>query len=178
MSTVPRGFGLKRALDVVGATIALTLLSPFFILIISLVWLDQGHSIFAATRRQYYGREIWVLRFPAEKCREITCRFLIETGAERLPQLLNILSGTLSFIGPDFQTNLLTPPRYVEAFRSSPLTPGLLRPKARSRSDGFGSSQLEADYLYVSSWSFWLDLKVLTSHAFPEEPTFTDRQAW
>jgi lipopolysaccharide/colanic/teichoic acid biosynthesis glycosyltransferase len=177
MSAVPRGVRFKRALDVVGALVALTVLSPFLLLIVALIKLETGGPVLAATRRKYYGREVTVFQFPAEKCRASTYRFLIDSGADQLPSLLSILRGDLSFIGPSFPTSLVIPPSYLEAFQSSPLRPGLLGPKV-SRAGNFGSNKLEADYRYISRWSFRIDANVPCSHAFPKQPTFTDRQAY
>jgi lipopolysaccharide/colanic/teichoic acid biosynthesis glycosyltransferase len=110
MSAVPRGVRFKRALDVVGALVALTVLSPFLLLIVALIKLETGGPVLAATRRKYYGREVTVFQFPAEKCRASTYRFLIDSGADQLPSLLSILRGDLSFIGPSFPTSLVIPP--------------------------------------------------------------------
>jgi lipopolysaccharide/colanic/teichoic acid biosynthesis glycosyltransferase len=178
MSAVPRGMRLKRVLDVVGALVALTVLSPLLLLIAALIKLETGGPVLAATCRKYYGREVTVFQFPAKNCQDSTRDFLIHSGANQLPSLLSILSGDLSFIGPSFPTSLVIPPSYLEAFYSSPLRPGLLGPKVPSGGGNFGSNKLDADYFYISCWSFWLDVNVLYSHAFPKQPTFTDRQAY
>jgi lipopolysaccharide/colanic/teichoic acid biosynthesis glycosyltransferase len=169
---------VKRAFDIAGSLLMLAVLSPLCMLIITLVKLQTGGSVFATTRTKYYGHEVSVLRFAGEKCGEITNRFLAHSGADFIPSLLNVIRGELSIIGPNFQTNAAVPPRYLEALRSSPLKPGLLGPKFTSGAAEFGLSRLEADYLYVSRWSFWLDVRILYSHLFPKQPTFTDRQAW
>jgi lipopolysaccharide/colanic/teichoic acid biosynthesis glycosyltransferase len=181
MSASPHNWfqlSLKRAFDVAGSLLMLAVLSPLCMLIMTLVKLQTGGSVFTTTRTKYYGREVSLLRFAGEKCGEITNRFLAHSGADFIPSLLNVIRGELSIIGPNFQTNAAVPPRYLEALRNSPLKPGLLGPKVTSGAAEFGLSQLEADYLYVSRWSFWLDVRILYSHLIPKQPTFTDRQAW
>jgi lipopolysaccharide/colanic/teichoic acid biosynthesis glycosyltransferase len=181
MSASPHNWfqlSLKRAFDVAGSLLMLAVLSPLCMLIMTLVKLQTGGSVFTTTRTKYYGREVSLLRFAGEKCGEITNRFLAHSGADFIPSLLNVIRGELSIIGPNFQTNAAVPPRYLEALRNSPLKPGLLGPKVTSAAAEFGLSQLEADYLYVSRWSFWLDVRILYSHLIPKQPTFTDRQAW
>ena len=105
---------LKRLIDVIGALVLLVpavLLFPFVVLIIKME--DRGPLFYRAERVGQYNKSIHILKFRTMTGRdnpqnalkstlEITRigSFLRKTRIDELPQLLNILKGDLSFIGP------------------------------------------------------------------------------
>lgn len=118
----------KRALDIVGASVALVLLSPFFLLVAGLImFTSRGPVFFAQERSGLGGKPFRMLKFrsmvvdaearkssliaqneqdgPAFKLKNdprVTRvgRFLRMTSLDELPQLLNVLRGEMSLVGP------------------------------------------------------------------------------
>jgi lipopolysaccharide/colanic/teichoic acid biosynthesis glycosyltransferase len=118
----------KRAFDIVVALIALTLLSPLFLVIAILVKLDGGPAFFKQTRIGFMGREFGMLKFRSMcvnaearladllasngKAGGITFkmrndprvtrigRIIRRASIDELPQFINVLLGDMSIVGP------------------------------------------------------------------------------
>jgi exopolysaccharide biosynthesis polyprenyl glycosylphosphotransferase len=89
-------------------------------------------------------------------------RFLRRYSLDELPQLFNILRGEMSFVGP--RPLIETEDRQIEGrFRQRlSLTPGLTGLwQAHGRSDIPFEQMVNLDYLYVTNWSLWGDVKLL-----------------
>lgn len=95
-------------------------------------------------------------------------RWLRKSSLDELPQLLNILRGDMSLVGPrpciPYEVEHFKPHQFERFFVPQGLT-GLWQVTARSKST-FGEA-LEMDVAYARGWSFWLDLRLLfrTPHA-------------
>jgi exopolysaccharide biosynthesis polyprenyl glycosylphosphotransferase len=88
--------------------------------------------------------------------------FLRRYSIDELPQLFNILRGEMSLVGP--RPLIETEDRQIEGRfrRRLSLTPGLTGLwQAHGRSDIPFEQMVNLDYLYVTNWSLWLDLKLL-----------------
>lgn len=120
---------LKRAFDLLAAGAGLALLSPFMVLIAVLVKLDsEGPAFFRQERVGRGFRRFWILKFRTmardgeSRGRQITSgddarvtrlgRFLRAAKLDELPQLVNVLKGEMSLVGPRPEV-----PRYVELFK-------------------------------------------------------------
>jgi exopolysaccharide biosynthesis polyprenyl glycosylphosphotransferase len=89
-------------------------------------------------------------------------RFLRRYSLDELPQLFNILRGEMSFVGP--RPLIETEDRQIEGRfrRRLSLTPGLTGLwQAHGRSDIPFEQMVNLDYLYVTNWSLWGDVKLL-----------------
>jgi exopolysaccharide biosynthesis polyprenyl glycosylphosphotransferase len=188
----PESFPLlaKRAIDLIGALIGMLVLSPLFLLISLVIRLDSpGPVIFAQERVGYNRRRFRTYKFrtmvadadklqaslehlneasgPVFKIREdprITRvgSFLRRTSLDELPQLLNVLKGDMSLVGPR-----PLPVRDVERIdvrwhkRRFSVRPGITCLwQANSRAPEF-DQWIKADMEYIDTWSLTLDLKIL-----------------
>jgi lipopolysaccharide/colanic/teichoic acid biosynthesis glycosyltransferase len=175
MSSVQRDWfqlSLKRVFDIVVALLVLAILSPLFLLAVLLIKLEPHSPVFSVRRKNCYGLNVSVWRFSTETCRESIARFLVYTGVDRVPSLLNVLRGDVSLVGPSFQEDVVVPRLFLEALQNCPFKPGLLSPKIPSDIADLGLGQIEADYYYVSHWSLLLDLKILVVHLFSKQTYF------
>jgi lipopolysaccharide/colanic/teichoic acid biosynthesis glycosyltransferase len=167
----------KRAVDVAVAAIALVVLSPVMLVIALLVLLTMGPPVLFRHRRLgRRGQEFTLLKFrtmrgdppsrdrPLDDERRITGlgRMLRALTLDELPELVNVLRGDLSLVGP---RPLL--PEYRELYtreqwRRHELPPGMAGPAlAAGRNALNWEDKLAADVWYVDHWSLWLDAKVL-----------------
>ena len=175
MSSVQRGWfqlSIKRIFDIVVALLVLAILSPLLLLAIVLIKLEPGSPVFSVRRKNCYGLNVSVWRFSTETCRESIAHFLIDTGVDRVPSLLNVLRGDVSIVGPSFQEGVVVLPLFLEALQKSSFKPGLLALKVPPDTANLGLGQIEADYYYVSHWSLLLDLKILVVHLFSKQTYF------
>ena len=93
-------------------------------------------------------------------------RLLRKTSLDELPQLLNVIKGEMSLVGP--RPLVLDEDRQVHGLdrRRLHLTPGMTGPWQVMRSGRVPMHEMVAiDYLYVSTWSIWNDFKLLARTA-------------
>jgi putative colanic acid biosysnthesis UDP-glucose lipid carrier transferase len=155
---------LKSVVDVGISGTILLILSPLFLLASLAAKLETRGPIFSVKHAYCYGgRHIKLLRFRSRSRRDLAVwgRFLIRTGLDRLPMLINVLRAEISIVGlrlydlpPPQLNNQLLPVSLETRFK-----PGLVSFKGRR--DGRELSHAEADLFYLSNYSFGLDLKIL-----------------
>jgi exopolysaccharide biosynthesis polyprenyl glycosylphosphotransferase len=180
---------IKRAFDLGFAWIALVLLSPILCAIAIAVVLDsRGGVLFRQSRAGRRGRPFKIYKFrtmvaDAEaRKEELRGRneteglfkiradpritrvggFLRRTALDELPQLINVLRGEMSLVGP--RPLVLDEDRQVEGWyrRRLELTPGVTGPWQILGPARVPLREMAAiDYLYVANWSLWADVKVL-----------------
>jgi len=177
----------KRVLDMIVGSGLLIALAPLLAAVAILIRLETpGPVIFRQRRRGFNGQEFTIFKFRSMGVLEdgevipqarrndprVTRvgRVLRATSIDELPQLLNVLSGHMSLVGPrphaaahdDGYSKLIA--KY--AFRQH-VKPGLT---GWAQVNGFRgeTSRLEQmerrvdhDLWYIKNWSFWLDLRIL-----------------
>lgn len=180
----------KRLIDIAGSAIGLILLSPVYLLTAATLRLaDEGPIIFGQSRVGLHGRPFTMYKFrsmvPDAEARlhevhhlnerngaafkasndpRITRvgRLLRRTSIDELPQLWNVLTGSMSLVGPRPPL-----PHEVEAYdiwhrRRLSMKPGITGLwQVEARDDPDFDRWVEHDLDYIDEWSIWLDLKIL-----------------
>ena len=183
---------VKRAMDISVAGPALIALLPIFVLTAAAIKLDSsGPVIFRQRRKGFNGKEFVMLKFRTMRVQEdgpvvvqatredprVTSigRFLRATSIDELPQLLNVLRGEMSLIGP--RPHALAHDSYFEkiledyAFRHH-VKPGLTGWAQCNGSRGATptvehiAERVKLDLWYVNNWSLWLDVQILIKTFF------------
>lgn len=185
---------LKRALDVVLSALALIILFPLFALLALLIKLDSpGPVIYRRRVVGLNGKGFDALKFRTmvvnadeilrqnpellqEFHRNFKLRndprvtrigwFLRKTTVDEFPQLLNVLSGQMSLVGP----RMISPAelsKYGEhAQKLLSVKPGMAGPwVAAGRQEIPYEQRVQMDLDYIDDWSLWLDIKILIKTA-------------
>lgn len=180
----------KRAFDLVGAGIGLLAISPLMLALALAIKLEDGGPVFFRQLRVgHHGHRFYMLKFRtmvtnAEALKETlrdrneareglfkiardprvtrVGRLLRRSALDELPQLLNVLRGEMSLVGP--RPLVLEEDQRVEGWnrRRLELTPGMTGPWQILGPTRVPLSEMVAlDYLYVANWSLWTDVKIL-----------------
>ena len=182
---------LKRTLDIILSSIALVIFSPIFLLLILIIKLDsKGPALFGHKRIGKNGREISVYKFrsmvinaqevlenftPEQKAEfeknfklendpRITKvgSFLRKTSLDELPQLVNILKGDMSIVGPRPIVKAEIKKYGEFASKLFSVTPGLTGYwQANGRSDTTYEERVQMDMFYIDNRSLALDIKII-----------------
>lgn len=170
---------IKRTIDVLGSLVCLLLLAPVLCLVALAVYLDGGLPVlFRQTRMGRGGQPFKIYKFrsmiintgkrgtyfTSQNDPRITPvgRFIRRTSLDELPQLINVLKGDMSLVGPrpdvPAQRGLYTDADWTLRCSVRPGITGLAQ--ALYRSDSTMPQRLEADLRYARQASLWLDLKI------------------
>ena len=187
----------KRAFDLVMSTLILILIAPLCLIVMLVIYLDDPHGspIFSQVRIGRHGKPFRLYKFRsmkvnAEQIREqlekhnemdgpvfkmkndprITRvgKFIRATSIDELPQLVNVLKGDMSMVGPRPPL-----PREVEQYTDYQrlrliVTPGLpcAWQIADARNDISFQKWVEMDLEYIQHRTMWLDLKLILKTPF------------
>jgi Undecaprenyl-phosphate glucose phosphotransferase len=180
----------KRLIDIIGSSLFLFLLSPFFLIMAIWIKLDsRGRVFFRQTRLGLNGKPFRMFKFrsmvadaenmkgkltalneadgPLFKIKDdprITRagRFLRRTSLDELPQLLNVFLGDMSLVGP-------RPPlpeeteEYNDWHRKRLEVPQGMTGlwQVSGRSALSFEEMVALDVYYIENWTFWLDIKII-----------------
>lgn len=182
-------FAIKRLFDLIFSLILLVLLSPLFLILILWIKLDsEGEAIFKQIRIGKDGQPFTIYKFRtmvknADKMfnKKVdkdnlknfvfqdkddprvtrSGRFLRKTSLDELPQLINIIKGDMSLIGPRPEipdiANLYSDYEKIRLF-VKPGVSGLAQVNGRGNLE-LGET-IEYDVKYVKNFSLWLDFKI------------------
>ncbi|MBI2728648.1 MAG: sugar transferase [Polaromonas sp.] len=170
---------MKRLMDIVLSLAALVLLSPVLVLVTLWIVLDSGRPVFfRQTRVGRGGQPFGILKFRSMRIDAAATgpyftqandpritgvgRFIRRTSIDELPQLLNVLWGDMSLVGPrpdvPAQQSLYAPDDWVLRCSVRPGITGLAQ--VRGRSQASFEQRLAYDLEYVKNASVGLDLRV------------------
>ncbi len=177
---------VKAAIDKVIAAAMLIVLSPLMIAVAILVGLSSpGPIIFKQKRHGFDGRVIEIWKFRSMKVHE-ACdvaqaqrndsrvtkigKIIRRTSIDELPQLFNVLQGTMSLVGPRphaVEHNHLYAqqiPAYMQRHRIKPGITGLAQVTGyRGETETLDKMlrRVELDIEYINNWSIWFDFVLL-----------------
>lgn len=174
---------IKRAADVLCSLLALVLLSPVMLIVaLGIKAEDGGPVIYRQTRCTKGGRQFQIYKFRSmipdaehlsgavlSNCKDPRLtrigRILRNTKIDELPQLINIIKGDMSIVGPRPER----PELIEEAVKNTPEF--LLRMRVKAGLTGYAqvygnyntefAEKLKWDLLYIENWSLLRDLKMI-----------------
>jgi Undecaprenyl-phosphate glucose phosphotransferase len=182
----------KRIFDTLLASLALILLSPLLAIVALLIRLDSPGPVFFLQRRYGFNQEPFrIVKFRSMTTMEDNSRlvsatrfdprvtrigaFLRRTSIDELPQLLNVLAGDMSLVGPRPHA-LAHDQRYesriAQYARRHNVKPGITGwaqvcgLRGEIDTEDKMRRRVEHDLYYVDNWSLWLDLKIMAMTVF------------
>jgi lipopolysaccharide/colanic/teichoic acid biosynthesis glycosyltransferase len=183
---------VKRAMDILGALVGLALLCPVFVIVAAAIWLESRGPVFYGDNRE--GRDgrrfqCWKFRtmytgahlaqrtlkgldhtdgphFKIDRDPRVTRtgRFVRALNLDEIPQLVNVLTGDMSLVGPrpsPFRENQVCVPWRTARLSVRPGITGFWQLCRHNRAAGDFHQWIEYDLLYVQHLTLMLDLKIL-----------------
>ena len=178
----------KAVEDRVLALISLLLFSPLMLVIALMIKFESpGPVIFRQNRTGWNGKEFPIWKFRSMKLHQVDDgdlkqatkdderftrigRFIRKTSLDELPQLINVLAGSMSMVGPrphaiqhnsDYDKRIRA---YMTRHRIKPGITGLAQINGyRGETDTLDKMKMRVEYdmQYINNWSFWLDIEIL-----------------
>ncbi|MHB1325414.1 MAG: undecaprenyl-phosphate glucose phosphotransferase [Thermoleophilia bacterium] len=186
---------VKRTMDIVISLLVLVVMAPLFLLIVLAIRLDSpGSVLYRQVRLGKNERPFEILKFrsmrqDAEKGepgwstagdirRTRMGRIIRPLGIDELPQLINVIKGEMSLVGPRPER-----PEHVERFVRE-IAAYASRHRVRPGLTGWAQinglrgdtdivERVEHDIYYIENWNPWLDIKILLKTVL----NFVDRDA-
>jgi undecaprenyl-phosphate galactose phosphotransferase/putative colanic acid biosynthesis UDP-glucose lipid carrier transferase len=178
---------LKRIFDILSSATILVLLSPLMLLTALIIKLDSpGPVLFRQKRNGFNGSVFAIYKFrsmhvleDSQQIKQATRndprvtrlgRWLRRTSIDELPQLLNVLSGEMSLVGPrphavahnnEYQ---MVVSNYAFRHHVKPGITGWAQIngfRGQTQTLDLMAKRVEFDLWYINHWSFWLDLRII-----------------
>ena len=188
LKSIPLGFysrGIKRAFDLLFALIVLMFISPIFIMLASIVkFTSKGPVFYKQERLSMTGKKFYMIKFrsmiqDAEKHTGAVFvskndsrytpigKILRKYSLDELPQLLNVLKGDMSIVGPrperehfiDLMKDKI--PKYMERHLVKCGITGWAQVNGLRGSDTSLEERIQYDIYYIENWSIVFDLKII-----------------
>ena len=181
---IMRNRAAKRAVDLIGATVAIILFSPVMLLTVLVVALtEEGSVIYRQERVGLHNQVFYMYKFRSmimqdeekEKAEWSTRndpritpvgKLIRRTSIDELPQLFNVLKGEMSLVGPRPER-----PQFVQKFRDEiprymvkhQVRPGMIGWAQINgyRGDTSIEKRIEYDLYYIENWTMVFDMKIL-----------------
>ena len=174
----------KRAVDLIGATVAIILFSPVMLLTVLVVALtEEGSVIYRQERVGLHNQVFYMYKFRSmimqdeekEKAEWSTRndpritpvgKLIRRTSIDELPQLFNVLKGEMSLVGPRPER-----PQFVQKFRDE-IPRYMVKHQVRPGMTGWAqingyrgdtsiTKRIEHDLYYIENWTMVFDMKIL-----------------
>ena len=181
---IMRNRAAKRAVDLIGATVAIILFSPVMLLTVLVVALtEEGSVIYRQERVGLHNQVFYMYKFRSmimqdeekEKAEWSTRndpritpvgKLIRRTSIDELPQLFNVLKGEMSLVGPRPER-----PQFVQKFRDE-IPRYLVKHQVRPGMTGWAQingyrgdtsieKRIEYDLYYIENWTMVFDMKIL-----------------
>lgn len=168
---------IKRLFDILASTAGLFLLSPIIAIVAWLIHLKLGSPVsFCQLRPGLYGKPFNIFKFRtmtderneqglllADKKRLTEFgRFLRSTSLDELPELINVLRGEMSLVGPRPLLMEYLPLYSPEQARRHEVRPGITGwAQVNGRNALSWEEKFKLDVWYVDNQSLWLDMKII-----------------
>ena len=188
---------VKRLVDLIFSSIFLVVLAPFMFIVAILIKLESPGSVFYAQERMGLdARPFAMIKFrsmrqdaeahgpgwttPDDPRRTRLGSLLRKLNFDELPQLINVLLGDMSLVGPRPERPVYveqfkrTIPRYMERHKEKAGLTGWAQVNGL-RGDTSIEERTKYDLWYIENWSLLLDFKIVIRTIFR---TFTDRSAY
>lgn len=166
------GFGwsaaVKRFVDIAGSSLLILVTAPLWVIVAAAIWLDDRRPVFI--RQQRVGRGgapygMWKFRSMHKGALTRVGGFLRRYHLDELPQLVNVVTGEMSLVGPRPER----PELVVEILREVPdfdlrslIRPGIAGlAQVSAEYDTRPEVKLRYDLMYMCGWSVWLDLRLM-----------------
>jgi len=178
---------VKRTIDLVGAGAGVLLLSPLLLTVMLLIKLEsRGPVLFTQRRSGFNGHLFRIFKFRTMRVLEdgpvirqatrndprVTRvgRWLRRTNIDELPQLLNVLRGEMSLVGPrphaaahdsEYERKIAD---YASRFQLKPGITGWAQSngyRGETQTLDLMAKRVELDLWYINNWSIWLDLRII-----------------
>jgi len=184
-------FGAKRAFDVMAASAALLFFAPLLLgIAVAIKCNSPGPVLFSQPRYGYRNRRFRIYKFrtmyshlsdrsgtqqTTKDDARVTRvgRFLRSTSLDELPQLINVVRGDMSLVGPrPHVPGMLSAgvlyedlvPYYFHRHIVRPGITGLAQVhgcRGSTRQAGEAIARVDYDLEYIETWSLWLDIKIM-----------------
>lgn len=181
---IMRNRAVKRAVDLIGATVAIILFSPVMLLTVLVVALtEEGSVIYRQERVGLHNQVFYMYKFRSmimqdeekEKAEWSTRndpritpvgKLIRRTSIDELPQLFNVLKGEMSLVGPRPER-----PQFVQKFRDE-IPRYMVKHQVRPGMTGWAQingyrgdtsieKRIEYDLYYIENWTMVFDMKIL-----------------
>ena len=172
---------MKRVVDFLVASIGVLLLSPLFVVIALGVRFTMGSPVFfRQTRPGQGGRAFTLLKFRTMKVEQVGAgalsdgerltplgRVLRRTSLDELPELINVVRGEMSLVGPRPLLMEYLPLYNPEQARRHEVRPGITGwAQVNGRNATSWQERFALDVWYVENWSLPLDARILARTAW------------
>ena len=192
LTSTRTGIFVKDVMDRSIAALIILLISPVLIVIaLAVKFTSKGPIIFKQNRHGWDGRVFKVWKFRSMKVHQEAAvvkqaqrdddritpvgRFIRKTSLDELPQLFNVLLGSMSLVGPrphavshnDHYGEKIG--NYLARHRIKPGITGLAQIngcRGETETDEKMHKRAEYDMQYINNWSLWLDIKILFKTPF------------
>ncbi len=170
------GLAIKRCIDVMISLLAIVVLLPVFIIIIVASFIKLGKPVFfkqarpGLNKKVFYMYKFRTMTDAKDKYGNLLSdeerltrygKFLRSTSFDELPELLNVLKGDMSLVGP--RPLLVEYLQYYspEQMRRHDMRPGITGwAQINGRNAISWEEKFSLDTWYIDHWSLWLDIKI------------------